>query len=326
MILRLSNVDADLLSAQVFWPILHEKSFQDDLEAVYNGDTDIFKTFVVRMVIATSLQKLEDQYAGLADSYYLAAMQDFEAILRPKDLKTLQCLALIGHYSMITPTRVPVYFVLGLAAKICQQEGLVDEKTITAGYDLNPLTIDMRRRLVWTIASMEYGLAHSLGRPNSFATADEQLDVGFFATVDDEYITENGIGPGPTSDRKLVAVHLAKMRILQAEIRRTLYERKKVEPRGDGSPWFKQMEAKLKEWLDGTPESPPWAKSWYVCCVLASLSSFHLSNIHPSCLGSLGAITKCAYRCTGLRPRFPSRHLELPKSASKARGSLLTSQ
>lgn len=260
------------LVAQVFWPILHEKLFQDDLEAVYNGDTDIFKMFVVRMVIAISLQKLEDQYAGLADSYYLAAMQDFEAVLRPKDLKTLQCLALIGHYSMITPTRVPVYFVLGLAAKICQQEGLVDEKTITAGYDLNPLTIDMRRRLVWTIASMEYGLAHSLGRPNSFATADEQLDVGFFATVDDEYITTTGIGPGPTSDRKLVAIHLAKMRILQAEVRRTLYERKKVEPRGDGSPWFKHMEAKLKEWLDTTPESPPWAKSWYVTLLCERLA------------------------------------------------------
>lgn len=250
--------------AQVFWPILHEKLFQNDLDDVYNGDTDLFKMFVVRMVIAISLQKLEDQYAGLADSYYLAAMQDFEAVLRPKDLKTLQCLALIGHYSMITPTRVPVYFVLGLAARICQQEGLVDEKTITAGYDLNPLTIDMRRRLVWTIASMEYGLAHSLGRPNSFATADEQLDVGFFATVDDEHITVAGIGSGPPSDRKLVAIHLAKMRILQAEVRRTLYERKKVEPRGDGSPWFERMEAKLKEWLDGTPQNPPWAKSWYV--------------------------------------------------------------
>lgn len=226
-------------------------------------DPDVYKNFVVRMVIAISLQKLEDQYAGLAHSYYLMAMQDFETVLRPKDLKTLQCLALIGHYSMITPTGVPIYFVLGLAAKICQQEGLVDEKTITAGYNLNALTIDMRRRLVWTIASMEYGLAHSLGRPNSFATADEQLDVKFFANVDDEYITENGIAENaPISDAKLVAIHLAKMRLLQAEIRRTLYERKKLEPKNDNSSWFVHMESKLKDWIEASPENPPWSKSW----------------------------------------------------------------
>jgi hypothetical protein len=251
--------------AQIFWPVVHEPTFQRDLNAVYNGDTDVYKLFVVRIVLAISLQKLGDQYAGLADSYYLAAMQDFETVLRPKDLKTLQCLVLIGLYSILTPTRVPVYFVIGLAAKICQQEGLVSEKTIAAGDKPNPLTIDMRRRLVWVVASMEFGLAHSLGRPNSFATADEQLDVGFFSTVEDDYITENGIDANaPTSDRKLVAIHFYRMRILQAEIRRTLYERKRPEPKDDTSHWFQHMEQKITDWQDSAPENPEWCRKWYI--------------------------------------------------------------
>lgn len=247
----------------MFWPTLHEVEFGKDLDAVYNGDTDVFKRFVVNMVFAIGLQRMSIQYAGLADAFYLAAMRNFETILRPKDLKTLQCLVLVGQYSLITPTKVPVYYVIGLAAKICQQEGLVDEKTISTGLNLDPMAMDMRRRLVWTVASMEYGLAHSLGRPNSFATGDEQLDVGFFSTIEDQYVTENGIDlNGPISDRKVAAIHSFRMRSLQAEIRRTLYERKMPEPKNENSPWYKQMEGKMKNWMDQCPENPPWCRTW----------------------------------------------------------------
>lgn len=253
------------MTAQLFWPALHEKDLQDDVDAVYNGDTDPYRLFIVRMVVAISLQKPGTLYAGLADSYYLAAMQKFEDVLQTKDLKTLQCLVLLGQYSLLTPTRIPIYYVIGLATRICQQEGLASEKTInTPPYNLNPKVIDMRRRLIWTVAAMEYGLAHSMGRPNSFATGDDRLDVDFFATVDDEYITDQGIQPGPPSERKLVAIHFYKMRMCQAEIRRVLYEKKKDDPKNDQHPWFGRVERMNQDWLDNSPTSPSWCKSWYV--------------------------------------------------------------
>lgn len=252
-------------AAQVLMPILHEIVLTKDLEDVFAGSTDPYKNFVVRMMMAISLQKLDTQYAGLADSYYLSSMQYFEDVVRPKDLKTLQCLALIGSYSLLTPTRMAVYYIIGLATRICQQLGLGEEKTVAAGYSiglLDPLTLDMRRRLSWIVATMEFGLAHSMGRPNGFSKENDLMDVKFFATVDDEYITENGILDGPPSGRKLAAVHFCNMRMLQAEIRRTLYEKKRLEPKHDGHPWFVQMSQKIKDWLDSTPEEPAWCKPW----------------------------------------------------------------
>lgn len=222
----------------------------------------MYKRFVVNIAFGIALQRMSIRYAGLADAFYLAAMKNFEAVLRPKDLKTLQCLALIGQYSLITPTRVPVYYVIGLAARICQQQGLVDEATIGTGYNLDPLTLDMRRRIVWNLASLEYGLSHTLGRPNSFATSDEKLEIGFFSTLPDEYITENGLKPGPESDLKRAAIHSFKLRIHQAEIRRTLYERKRPEPENDSSPWFHHMEKSLEDWLQESPPRPTWCKPW----------------------------------------------------------------
>jgi hypothetical protein len=272
--------------AHFFAPILHEKVLADDFEAVYAGDTDSYKNFVVRMVLATSLQKMESRYAGLADSYYLAAMQYFEEVIRPKDIKTLQCLLLIAQYSLLTPTRTAVYYIIGFATRICQQLGLNEEKTIGLGIT-DPQALDMRRRLVWIATAHELGLAHTMGRPNGFAKGNDHIDVKFFETVDDEYITPDGIKPGPPSEKKMFAIHFCKMRLLQAEIRRTLYESKRPEPNHDSHPWFSEMERKCKQWLESVPGQPEWSKHWYVYAYMRLLVCWL-----TLALGSLGASTR----------------------------------
>ncbi|KAI0202373.1 hypothetical protein F4808DRAFT_73402 [Astrocystis sublimbata] len=248
--------------AQVFTPVIHERVLAKALEDAYAGSQDPFQNFVVRLVMAISMQKLDSNYAGLADSYYLAAMQYFEAVVRPKDIKTLQCLVLIGQYSLLTPTRTAVYYVAGLATRISQQLGLADEKTIALGAS-DPLALDMRRRLSWIVGTIEMGLSQSMGRPNGFAKTDDIVDIAWFETVPDSSISENGIIPGPPDEKKLVAIHFCKMRMLQAEIRRTLYEMKRPEPRNAQHPWFSAMEAKMDQWLNTSPEKPQWCKPWF---------------------------------------------------------------
>lgn len=254
--------------AQYLLPTLHEPTFEKDLADVYRGSTDHYQNFLVKMVLAISMQKLDVQYSGLADSYYLAAMAHIEYVLPPKDIKTLQCLVLIAQYSLLTPTRTAIYYIVGLAVRICQQLGLNEEETVvrdmSTGVPLNPLQLDMRRRLSWIVLSMEFGLAHSLGRPNAYATGQDRVDVKFFDAVDDQYITPNGILPGPPSAKKIVAIHFFKMRLLQAEIRRKLYQSKLPEPQSDEHPWFAHMQQKLDDWYDTCPLDPSWAKPWYV--------------------------------------------------------------
>ncbi len=238
-------------------PTLHEPTFAEDVEDVYNGSPDPYKNFILRMVIAISIQKLDTQYAGLADSYYLAALSHLERAVRPMNLRTLQCFALIAQYSLVTPTRTASYWVVGLATRLCQELRINEEKTIAldeAGNRLDPLQVDMRRRLFWIITSMEFGLSHSLGRPSAFGTTWDHINVEFFETVDDQYVTPNGVLPGsPSSMKKRIAIHFFKMRLLQAEIRRKLYLKKREEPKDDQDPWFLGMEAKLEHWKVSSP-------------------------------------------------------------------------
>ena len=243
--------------AQYLLPVLHEPSFFQDMRDVYSGSQDPYKNFTLRMVIAISMQKLDAQFAGLADSFYLAALAYLEAAIRPMNIGTLQCFALIAQYSMLTPTRTASYWVVGLAVKLCQELGLSSESTITQndrGFPFSTLELDLRRRLFWVIISMEFGLSHSLGRPSAFAVTHDHLDVKYFQRVDDRYISDSGVTPGaPLSLKKVMAIHFFKMRLLQAEIRRKLYLKRRPSPVDDSDLWFHQTEAKIICWLDSSP-------------------------------------------------------------------------
>jgi hypothetical protein len=240
------------------YPVFHEPSFLQDVEDVYNGSTDAWQNFCLRMVIAISLQRMDTQYAGLADSYYLAALKFFEATIKPMNIKTLQCFVLVAGYSLLTPTRTAVYYIIGLGVRLCQALGLHEEKTITrgpGGSPADPLEVDMRRRLFWSLFTMDLGLAHSLGRPTQLATRSEHIDVNFMELVDDAYLTREGIQPAPQASlKKWIAIHFYKMRMLQLEIRRKLYLKKRPEPKDDQDPWFAEMMAKMVAWRDTSPE------------------------------------------------------------------------
>ena len=273
------HVFADLLGkAQFMLPTLYEPSFRTDVGDVFNGSSDSYQNFVVRMVIAISMQKLHAQYAGLADSYYLAAMPFLKSAIEKKDLGTLQCLVLIAQYSMVTPTRAASYWVVGLASKICESLGLCDEATIAvdprSGEKLGCIETDMRRRLYWIILSMELGLAHSLGRPSSFACTFDHINVRFFEPFNDENITPSGVIPGsPLSAKKRLSAHFLSMRPLQLEIRRMLYLKRRAFPRDADDPWFSEMERKLWNWQKSCPQEDGGSgldETWYV--ILCSTS------------------------------------------------------
>jgi hypothetical protein len=241
------------------YPFFHEPTLAQDVEDVYNGSTDAFQNFAIRLVIAVSLQRMDTQYAGLADSYYLAALKYLEDAVKPMNVKTIQCFMLIGAYSLLTPTRTAVYYVIGLAVRLAQALGLCEEKSLVApvnGKPPNALEIDMRRRVFWSVINMDYGLAHSLGRSSCFATLQEHIDVKWYETVDDQFITTEGVRPGaPGSLKKWISIHFHKMRLHQLEIRRKLYQKKRDTPKDDSDPWFHEMERKITEWRDASPET-----------------------------------------------------------------------
>ncbi|RPA77054.1 hypothetical protein BJ508DRAFT_213158, partial [Ascobolus immersus RN42] len=248
-------IDTFMEQAQILLPILHEPTFRQYVDDIYNGDRDPVKLFQLRMVLATALQRYGPESVAHAEQYYLAAYAQIEEIMEPKDLLTLQCVALLCQYSIQTPTKIAVYHILGIAVRLCIQLGFSQEKTILLGDPPpDPLTEDLRRRLFWTIASFEYGVSHILGRPSGFATVDAYIDVKFYQPVQDKYITREGVVEGaPPCPLKLISMHFFRLRRLQAQIRQTLYQNPRPSPRDDRDPWFQEMKAKVEKWMSDAP-------------------------------------------------------------------------
>ena len=312
------------LKVQPMYPALHEPTLDRDIEDVYRlgaGATS-YQQFVTYIVIAISLQKMDTQYAGLADSYYLAALNHLEPVVKPMDLRTLQCFALMAEYSLLTPTRTAIYYVVGIAVRLAQALGYNEEKTITRGRSdgrIDYLEIDMRRRLFWCILVMEYGLAHSLGRPAMLATNQDHIDVGWFETCDDEYIKPEGIdpvAPRPTL-KKWIAIHFFKMRMLQLEIRRKLYLRKRSEPKTDSDPWFIQMDAKLTAWRDAAPsqdEGIGLDKVWFIGRYNTMVVFLYRPSPQvprPSLDAALKCFDACEYNISMQREQITRKNVDL---------------
>lgn len=89
-------------------PVLHEPTFMKEVADVYEGSTDPFKTFKLKMVLAISLQKYSVAYSSWADSYFLSGLQDLDKIMEPMDHNTLQCLLVMVQYALVKPTRIAV--------------------------------------------------------------------------------------------------------------------------------------------------------------------------------------------------------------------------
>lgn len=316
-------VDLYIVKVQPMYPALHEPTLEADIEAVYNDNMQStpYQNFVARMVISISLQKMDTQYAGLADSFYLAALQYLEPCVRPMDLRTLQCFALMAEYSLLTPTRTAIYYVVGIAVRLAQALGLHEEKTITRGRDgerADPLEIDMRRRLFWCIIVMEFGLSHALGRPAILATHQDHFDVGWFETCEDKYITKDGIDPAATPTlKKWITIHFFKMRLLQLEIRRKLYRSKQPTPKDDSDPWFQQMDAKLVVWRDSSPEKDAGSgfdKRWFIVrynTMLAFLYRPSPQVPRPSLEAALKCFDACEYNIRMQRDQIAKKTVDL---------------
>ena len=243
------------------YPVFHEPSLLALVDSVLEGSEDPYEKFVTWMIIAIGLQKHPNlNLAGAGDSYYLGALSFLEDVVRRRNIQTLQCFVLIGEYSLLTPTRTAIFFIIGLAMRLLQDLGFHQEHTIANNQDgsaASVLEVDLRRRAYWAVVTMDYGLAHSLGRPSIMATLHEQdhVNVAWFAEVEDEFICPHGILPCPISTRKWIAIHFYKMRLLQLEIRRALYLEKRPTPTGHSDPWFEEMHNKLLLWKRSNPHN-----------------------------------------------------------------------
>ncbi|KAK9472498.1 fungal-specific transcription factor domain-containing protein [Dipodascopsis tothii] len=229
--------------------------------------------YFLNLVFAIGVAVHQQQYpALLCESYHAAAMKFIEPVFAsPNRLESLQGVLLLGLYSIMRPAVPGVWYVLGVALRLCVDLGLHVEGGIKAwsgtnvsqrpgtkeGEAFDAPTLDLRRRLFWCTYAMDRQVCVYLGRP--FGIADNSIRVPFPSELDDVFITTDKIVNPPENtppSYKTVAVHIFQIRRLQSEVQTILYERAELPRRfATLKEWQIQMARRLEDWYASTPKS-----------------------------------------------------------------------
>ncbi|CCD26804.1 Ppr1p NDAI_0I02350 [Naumovozyma dairenensis CBS 421] len=175
-------------------------------------------------------------------------------------LEALTGTVLTVEYALMRPNVPGVWYAMGTVLRLTVDLGLHTEKT---NHNLDPYIIDLRRRMFWTVYSLDRQICSYFGRP--FGIPEENISTRLPSLLDDAYIVPNNhavtdysnvINSEPTT--KVVAHSMIEVRKIQADIVRILYAPHAELPREneDFDNWRASIDERLEQWYARIPNSP----------------------------------------------------------------------
>lgn len=210
------------------YPVMHEKQFFEMLETCHSGSNETSKLvlFQVKIVIAIALASISRPHLSTSElghsshAFWKSATKLLSASIgEALGLLQLQISLLLLQYTLLVPKSGNVWQLVGSAVRCSTELGLYAEPT--PGKMVDPLTLDLRRRLFWTCYCVDRTLSTIMGRPSSIP--DEWISAEMPSLVEDSLICSDGIHSGPTCHLKVALIHHVHICRLQLEIHSRLY-------------------------------------------------------------------------------------------------------
>jgi hypothetical protein len=222
--------------------------------------------YFLNMVFAIATSVHQQTYPEqISDGHKNAALLHYDAVLASHDkLEALQALLLLALYSIMRPMVPSPWYTLGNCIRLAVELGLHTEErrkwTDNEPSEPNPFLIDMRRRLFWCTYALDRQVCVYLGRP--FGFPEESVKVHFPSELDDSLLMADQSlplirdTPHPQPSYKSVSLSIFRIRRLQAEVRRVLYDGVEVSPQYDSlNDWQSAMADRLDNWLQACPKT-----------------------------------------------------------------------
>lgn len=242
------------------YPAVHEPTVWTQLEivlqalAVEDATTvpPSYEFLVIYLILAISSTlgsaKSADESRCMAFSASLFEEGMHHLTIRshvPSDLAGLQVTLLILQYATINPRCANVWILSGAAMRSCLELGLHREPPNRSLID--PLTLDLRRRVFWCAYGMDRAVCSALQRPLSIP--DPAISVEYFSALDDKHIHEAGIDSTGT-ETKHHARRWVAFRRLQSSMIEVHFQNKPLEQSQTWDEWLLSIESRLRNWYD----------------------------------------------------------------------------
>lgn len=263
--------------ACVLFRFYHRPSLLEEVDLLYSLDplhyTDRQQKFLpfMYLILACGLlfskQSFNDARNDTLDDdgfrYFLEARKLID-ITNVGDIPSIQTIVMMILYLQCLARLSTCYSYIGIALRSALKEGLHRNLSIfqSSKRRLDPIEVDTRKRLFYTIYKMDIYINSLLGLPRLIS--EDEFDQEFPVELDDELITRDAYLVDKQQGRLSssgCANHHTKLTIILSRIVKELYPIK-IKPKGTSDPGLAsgihdkvtELELELKQWLDNLPK------------------------------------------------------------------------
>lgn len=175
------------------FPVLHRPTFLSLYEQyVASPETIVDKKSIAKLNLVFGIAALSsDSHDGQdIESFEAQWRSATESFLMDNDLPTLQCLVLAQIHCLLKADYSRLLKYKGLAIGLSQRLGMHQSQKRFA---LGTLTIETRKKVFWTLYTIDCMSAAHLGLPQLIK--EEDVHCEYPVDSDDEYVTEKGFLP-----------------------------------------------------------------------------------------------------------------------------------
>ncbi|CAK7266715.1 DNA-binding transcription factor cat8 [Sporothrix epigloea] len=192
------------------FPILHRPAFlriYDDF--VSNAEKvksshKLAQLYLVFAIAALSSDQPDLEEIAACEQQWQCAL---DAILMENTILTLQCLVLAILYCSIRADYKRLQYYKGIAIGLSHRLGLHQSQK---RFSFGALTIETRKKVFWTLYTLDCFSAAVLGLPRQLK--DEDVHTEYPTDADDEYVTEKGFQPTLPGESTRLSAALALFR------------------------------------------------------------------------------------------------------------------
>ncbi|KAI8634675.1 fungal-specific transcription factor domain-containing protein [Xylariaceae sp. FL1651] len=209
----------------------------------------LFKLYMVYAIGAMLIQLTEKHTATPPENYYMTALKHVFTARESKTTQNIEAMLLLVLYH-VRSSSYGIWYMIGLAMRTCIDLGLHTKRYES---NLDPYTIQMRRRLFWSVYALERTIAICLGRPLSIPDRQIDVELPLDPEVEGREEISSAQTTNPTRERSLsISVWLFKMRRIESRIQFSIYRADK--PLSALTPKMNQLYQDLELWKSSLVE------------------------------------------------------------------------
>ncbi|KAK1518271.1 chitin deacetylase 1 [Colletotrichum abscissum] len=206
----------------------------------------IFKLYLVYAMGATLVQLTQRGPVLSPEALYITALQHISAARESRTVQNIEAMTLLVMFHLRSTSSHGLWYMIGLAMRTSIDLGL---HRAAHEQNLDGPIVQRRRRLFWSVYSLERTIAVSLGRPLSIA--DNQIDVELPNTI----INGSPSASVLVGNDITLALVLFKLRRIESKIHHSVYRTDKtldaLRPKLD------RLHQQLKSWRDSLTDWIP---------------------------------------------------------------------